>query len=151
MWIWYAEFSRGHHHVTCVLRSFELSCFSCVQICVTPWTVACQAPLSMEFSRQEEWSGLPCPSPGDLANSGIETVSLTSNLHWQVGSLPLVLPGKPHWDLRSVWYVHYHISEPVQIRHYQLESIFCSDSLSVLFLFQDPVQNTTFCSVIILP
>ena len=37
---------------------------SCVQLFVTPRTVACQAPLSMEFSRQEYWSGLPCPSPG---------------------------------------------------------------------------------------
>ena len=40
--------------------------------CVTPWTVARQAPLSMGFSRQEYWSGLPCPSPGDLPNPGIQ-------------------------------------------------------------------------------
>ena len=39
---------------------------------VTPWTVARQAPLSMEFSRQQYWSGLPFPSPGDLPNLGIE-------------------------------------------------------------------------------
>ena len=39
---------------------------------MTLWTVAHQAPLSMEFSRQEYWSGLPCPSPGDLPNIGIE-------------------------------------------------------------------------------
>ena len=45
---------------------------------VTPWTVARQAPLSMGFSRQEYWSGLPCPPPGDLPNPGIEPVSLTS-------------------------------------------------------------------------
>ena len=38
----------------------------------TPWTVACQAPLSMGFSRQDYWSGLPFPSPGDLPNPGIE-------------------------------------------------------------------------------
>ena len=38
----------------------------------TPWTVACQAPLSMRFSRQEYWSGLPFSSPGDLPNPGIE-------------------------------------------------------------------------------
>ena len=43
----------------------------------TLWTVACQAPLSMGFSRQEYWSGLPCPPPGDLPNPGIEPVSLT--------------------------------------------------------------------------
>ena len=39
---------------------------------MTPWTVAHQAPLSMGFSRQEYWSGLPCPPPGDLPNPGIE-------------------------------------------------------------------------------
>ena len=39
---------------------------------VTPWTVACQAPLSTEFSRQEYWSGLPFPSPGDLPDPGIK-------------------------------------------------------------------------------
>ena len=38
----------------------------------TPWTIACQAPLSMGFSRQEYWSGLPFPSPGDLPDPGIE-------------------------------------------------------------------------------
>ena len=42
------------------------------QTLVTPWTVACQAPLSMEFPKQEYWSGLLCPSPGDLPNPGIE-------------------------------------------------------------------------------
>ena len=42
------------------------------QSCPTPWTVARQAPLSMGFSRQEYWSGLPFPSPGDLPNPGIE-------------------------------------------------------------------------------
>ena len=41
----------------------------------TPWTVACQAPLSMEFSRQEYWSGLPFPGPGDLPHPGIEPAS----------------------------------------------------------------------------
>ena len=43
-----------------------------------PWTVACQASLSMEFSRQEYWSGVPFPSPGDLSNPGIKPVSLMS-------------------------------------------------------------------------
>ena len=41
----------------------------------TPWTVACQAPMSIEFSRQEYWNGLPFPPPGDLPNSGIEPTS----------------------------------------------------------------------------
>ena len=53
-----------------------LSCFSRVQFFVTPWTVARQASLSMGFSRQEYWSGLPCPPPGDLPDPGIEPMSL---------------------------------------------------------------------------
>ena len=44
----------------------------------TPWTVTCQAPLSMEFSRQEYCSGLPFPSPGDLPNPGIKPTSFAS-------------------------------------------------------------------------
>ena len=55
-----------------------LSRFSHVRLSVTLWTVACQAPLSMGFSRQESWSGLPRPSPGDLPDWGIEPASLAS-------------------------------------------------------------------------
>ena len=60
---------------------------SCVGWCLTlatPWTGACQAPLSMGFSRQEYWSGVPFPSPGDLPNPGIELGSPAL----QVDSLP---------------------------------------------------------------
>ena len=49
-----------------------------VQLFVTLWAVACQALLSMGFSRQEYWRGLPCPPPGDLPNPGTEPVSLIS-------------------------------------------------------------------------
>ena len=56
-----------------------LSSFSCVQLCVTPWTVACQTLLSIRFSRQKYWSVLPFPSPGDLPHHpDIEPESLTS-------------------------------------------------------------------------
>ena len=58
---------------------------------VTPWAVAHQVPLSMEFSRQEYWSGLPRPSPGDLPNSETEPESPSL----QADSLPSELPGKP--------------------------------------------------------
>ena len=54
---------------------------------VTPWIVACQAPLSMGFSRQEYWSGSPFPSPGDLADPGIEPRSSAL----QADSLPTEL------------------------------------------------------------
>ena len=55
-----------------------LICFSHFQLCESLWTVACQASLSMRFSRQEYWSGLPCPPPGNLPNPGIELASLLS-------------------------------------------------------------------------
>ena len=61
-----------------------LSHFSHVRLFATLWTVACQAPLSMEFSRQEYWSGLPFPSPEELPNPGIEPWSPAS----QADSLP---------------------------------------------------------------
>ena len=53
--------------------------FSCVRLFATPWTVAQQAPVSMGFSKQEYWSGLPFSTPGDLPEPGIETTSLVSS------------------------------------------------------------------------
>ena len=55
-----------------------LSRFSRVQLCATPWTVAHQASLPMEFSRQEDWSGLPFPPLGDLPDTGIKPASPAS-------------------------------------------------------------------------
>ena len=57
------------------LKSYEtgeVKLLSRVRLFATLWTVACQAPLSMGFSRQEYWSGLPCPSPGYFPDPGIE-------------------------------------------------------------------------------
>ena len=74
-----------------------LSLFSHVQFFVAPWNVAQQGPLSMGFSRQECWSGLPCPPPGDLPDPGIEPESLmvpaladrffTTSTSWETLSL----------------------------------------------------------------
>ena len=63
------------------------SCFSHVWLFATLRTVVHQAPLSTGFSRQEYWSGVLCPPPGDLPHPGIKTY-LLNLLHWQVGSLP---------------------------------------------------------------
>ena len=63
---------------------------SCPTLC-DPGAVAQQAPLSMEFSRQEYWSGLPFPSPGHLPNPGIDPKSPA----WQADSLPLHRLGSP--------------------------------------------------------
>ena len=57
-------------------RNWKCQLFSCAWLFVIPWTVPRQAPLSMEFSRQEDWSGLPFPSPGDLSDPGAESQSL---------------------------------------------------------------------------
>ena len=65
-----------------------------IQLFATPWTVAHQALLSMEFSRQEYWSGLPFPALGDLPQSGIEPMSAASPA-LQADSLPLCLLGSP--------------------------------------------------------
>ena len=68
-----------------------------VQLFATPWTVAYQASLSMGFSRQEYWSGLPFPSPGDLPNPGIEPRSPAL----EADTLTSEPPGKPNtsWQI----------------------------------------------------
>ena len=83
------------------IHACVLSCFSPVWLLATQWTVAHQAPLSVGFSRQEYWSGLPCPSPGNLPNPGIKSASLTS-CALASSSLPLAPPGKP----RPIHLVH---------------------------------------------
>ena len=62
-----------------------------IPLFVTPWTIACQTSLSMGLSREVHWSGLPCPSPGDLPNWGTEPRFPTL----QADSLPSEPPGKP--------------------------------------------------------
>ena len=80
-----------------------------VRLFATPWTVAYQAPPSMGFSRQEYWSGLPFPSPGDLPGPGIEPRSPA----FQADTLTSEPPGKP-------WYC--------QIFFYSRETLFCAYS-----------------------
>ena len=74
-----------------VYLSIEVKSLSRVRLFVTPRTVAYQDPQSMGFSRQEYWSGVPFPSPGDLPNPEIEPRSPTL----QADALPSELPGKP--------------------------------------------------------
>ena len=75
-----------------------------IRLFVTPWTVACQAPPSMGFSRQEYWSGVPFPSPGDLPNPGMEPGSPAL----QAGSLLSELPGKPYFQFMRI-----HLKSPL--------------------------------------
>ena len=76
----------------------KVKLLSGVQLIVNPWTVAYQAPQSAEFSRQEYWSGLPFPSPGDLPNPGIEPGSPTL----QADILPSEPPGKQKDYIKSL-------------------------------------------------
>ena len=82
-------------------KSESESC-SVVSDSATPWTVAHQAPLSMGFSRQEYWSGLPFPSSGDLLKPGIKPGSPSL----QAESLPCERPGKP-FSTRWTWGYHW--------------------------------------------
>ena len=81
-----------------------LSCLSHIQLFATLWTVARQAPLHMEFPRQEYWGGLPCPPPGDFLAQG-SNPHLSCLLHWQAGPLPLAPAGKQHrrTDAFEMW------------------------------------------------
>ena len=86
---------------------------------MTPWTVAHQTPLSMEFSRQEYWSGWPFPSPGDLPDPGIKPSYPTL----QADSLLTEPPGKPRqsikegikrqWGKQARFYLEYRVSEAI--------------------------------------
>ena len=79
--------------------AYHVFMLSHVQLFATPWTVACQAPQSMGFPRQEywseeHWSGLPFPSPGDLPTQGLNR-HLLRLLHWQAEFFTSESPGKP--------------------------------------------------------
>ena len=96
--------------VFCVLLLLLLSHFSRVRLCVTIWTAACQAPLSVGFSRQGYWSGLPCPLPGDLPNPGIEPRSLV----FQADSLLLSHQGSPILCVSSVQFSRSVVSDSLR-------------------------------------
>ena len=93
----YTPCNNSYFGVTCMYQIYfkgVLSCLSRGWLFTTLWTVACQAPSSMGLSRQEYWSGLPCPPPGDLSNPGTEPMSVISPA-LTGGFLPLMPPGKP--------------------------------------------------------
>ena len=90
--IWFFLMGSSPSHKCCYHCAKLLSC---VWLFATPWTVACQVRLSMEFSRQEYWNGLPFPPPGDLPNPGIEPSWLVSPA-LAGGFFITVPPGKPH-------------------------------------------------------
>ena len=121
---------------------------------MTPWTVACQAPLSMGFSRQEYWSGLPFPSPGDLPDPGIEPGSSAL----QANSLLTELQGKilcMHTHTHTHTYIYIYTSSFLSRTNYgiqietRLNLIVISFILIVLYftkcrIFLNTYRNTVF-------
>ena len=103
-----------------------LSGFSCVQLFATLWTRAHQASLSMGFSRQEYWSGLPCPPPGDVPDLGVEPASLTSP----------ALAGR-FFISSAIW-------EALTSLVYTTFSLLIPQSFSILFLFFIGITITEF-------
>ena len=97
-----------------IMCACMLSCFSLVGLCVTLWPVAHQALLSMEFSRQEYWSGLPCPLQGIFLTQGLNP----HLLHWQAGSFRFFFSLSLiyfNWRLITIlwWFLPYiHMNQP---------------------------------------
>ena len=100
-----------------LVHACVLSRLSCVRLFATPWTVMHQAPWSMGFSRQEYWSGLPFPPPGDLPNPGIEPVSPAL-----ADSLPLSHLGRP---TQALSHTHVHTHMHTHTIRYDLEQMSC--------------------------
>ena len=104
-----------------------LSSFSCVRLFATPWTVAHQTPLSMGSSRQECWSVLPFPFPGDLPNPGIKPMSHVSHT-LAGGFFSTEPPGKPMSRIR----------DPIQLQFSSVQFSSVQFCRSVMSYFLQP-------------
>ena len=115
--------------------SFELCCGKLLQSCVTlgsPMDCSYQAPLSVGFPRQEYWSRLQCPPPGDLPDPGIKPTSLRLLL-WQAGSLP---PARPGILCNFLKCVSFTVSTYLYLFFYCVSSmVFISDFFNVLLFY----------------
>ena len=99
-----------------------LNHLSCAQLFVIPWTVACQAPLSVGFSRQEYWSGLPFPTPADLPDPRIEPAYLTSpalaagfftsSATWEAHFISIVFLNPHNSPIGGCWYLPVRMMKP---------------------------------------
>ena len=124
-WSFFAHLLRyiigiGRPQSTYFVHAYVLNCFSCVQLFATPGTLAHQTPLSMGFSRQEYWSGLPCPPPGSLPDPGIDW-PLLCLLHWQLGCYRLhhlgSLPVVSLWIALKIVIISYWIANFLIVRN----------------------------------
>ena len=130
--------------IVCVLSHFS-------HVFATLWTVAHQAPLSMRFSRQGYWSGLPCPPPGDLPDPGIKPISLLSPAltgRFFTTALPGKWSGFQHMKLPGIYSAHstcpdallsgFELATAVSIR---LDFYFCLNNLFIDLLFGQTTQH----------
>ena len=114
---YYSEMAEIFIHKCMDVCTCMPSCFNCVLLFATPWILAFQALLSMGFSRQEHWSGLPCPPPGDLPNPGIEPVSLMSpalasgffitSATWEAPICAILFKNYVYWELRKIFLLRF--------------------------------------------
>ena len=126
-----------------------LSCFSHVRLFATQWTVACQAPLSMGFSRQEYWSGLPCPSPSSRPRdqTRVSYISYTGKWvlyhHRQLGSQYSIFS---YYKISAIFPVWYNIS--LYIILYLIVCMSYSPSpILLLPPFLSPLVTTSLLSI----
>ena len=116
--------------------------FSLVASFAAPWTVAYQGLLSMGFPRQEYWSGLPFPSPGDLPDPGIKPVSSV----WMGRFFTTEPPGKPKRSLPHFYYIIYSVSQSCPTLCDPMESVTYQASLSMGFSRQEYWSGLPFPS-----
>ena len=110
-----------HGLLDCV---WMLCCFNLVQLSVTLLTGARQASLSVRFSRQEYWSGLPFPPSGDFLTQA-SNLCLWSLLHWQAGCLQLAPPGKPVYTMYIYVSILFQILYPIRLLQNIEQSSLC--------------------------
>ena len=122
----YPQSLSGVALLACAYVCVKVKSLSRVRLFVTPWTVPYQAPLSMVFSRQQYWSGLPFPSPGDLPKPGIEPGSPTL----QTDTLPSEPLGKFYGNTMLPMEISHpqHSSQSALIKTSSIMSFFCSKS-----------------------
>ena len=123
--------------------TFIVKLLSHVLLFATPWTVAHQAPLSIEFSRQEYWSGLLFPSPGDLPDPGIEPRSPTL----QADTLTSELPGKPNFTCIGLYNLKSWLTWQCQWKVDKKNTIHCYESISWGDIGNEVKNEKNLCSV----
>ena len=150
----FINLTKDYLYLSCVCC--VLSHFCCVQLFVTPWSVAHQALLSTRFSRQEYWSELPCHPPGDLPDPGIESTSLMSfalagrffttsgirkvpytYLYFSIISLSLSIDLSSHQSLHLFFLVSCYVSPQYKLACRKVRSflILLSEFLTSLYMY----------------